>query len=138
MKIRAIIFALGLLTLLCLPAQATNVNHGLSFKSRVHRCFLQKTGNCPDGAFIPGPVRTHTFVAGRISRMARTDPPRYMAGMEYKEGDRVLHLGRVYRCKSYPASNLCGAAPASYEPGTGWKWERAWVEIIETATHTQN
>jgi len=114
-----------------------------SIKSRVHQCFYQNGANaasCPDGAFVSGLSAPHTFIAdagslaGQAAQaashtIASAHSRQYVAGTFYASGDLVSHLGQLYRCRPYPANNLCGQAPASYEPGTGWEWEKAWVKV---------
>ena len=114
-----------------------------STKSSVHQCFYSNASNaalCPDGAFISDLSAAHTVLAdagGPLAQAARADRRaivsaqnrQYMAGAFYASGDVVTHQGQLYRCRPYPANNLCGQAPASYEPGTGWDWEKAWVKV---------
>lgn len=115
----------------------------LSFKTSVHQCLYQNNlanPACPDGAFISDISDAHTLVAdaglntqsfeqAESSTIALAMNQKYTAGSFYTGGDRVTHIGHLYQCRPYPASNLCGQAPATYEPGTGWDWEQAWVQV---------
>ncbi|AXK61780.1 MULTISPECIES: lytic polysaccharide monooxygenase [Burkholderia] len=53
--------------------------------------------------------------------------PAYQAGHAYKGGEIVTNNGKLYQCKSFPASGWCGQAQAAYEPGKGWAWTDAWT-----------
>lgn len=131
------------ITSACISVFSVADDRILATKSRVHQCFYEIGSNvfsCPDGAFISDLSTTHTLVADAGSlpgqavqtgenAVASVENPQYMAGDFYAGGDLVSHLGQLYQCKPYPANNLCGQAPASYEPGTGWNWEKAWVKV---------
>ncbi|EMD9436702.1 chitinase [Burkholderia cepacia] len=53
--------------------------------------------------------------------------PAYKAGTQYKAGDVVSNLGKLYQCKPFPYSGWCSGAPAAYEPGKGFAWSDAWT-----------
>jgi len=123
--------------------QISAENRVLTYKTDIHQCFYQhdkENPGCPDGAFVSDISRAHaqfmdaTSTANdppqtEVNQVALATSEKYTVGALYAGGDQVTHIGHLYRCKPYPASNLCGQAPASYEPGTGWNWEDAWVEV---------
>ena len=126
--------------------QTSAENRVLSYKTGIHQCFYQHSQGlpgCPDGAFVSDISRAHARIVvadgsstnsprateAGDSQIALATSEKYTVGALYAGGDEVTHIGHLYRCKPYPASNLCGQAPASYEPGTGWNWEEAWVEV---------
>ena len=125
------------------PLQVGAESRILSFKTSVHQCFYQNNEGdlvCPDGAFISDISSAHTLITATNGttgyspqfadrKIALATIEEYAAGALYAGGDLATHIGHVYQCKPYPASNLCGQAPASYEPGTGWDWEKVWVEV---------
>ncbi|WP_414448994.1 glycosyl hydrolase family 18 protein [Burkholderia sp. 22PA0099] len=57
------------------------------------------------------------------------DYPAYQSGSQYKAGDVVSNLGKLFQCKPFPYSGWCSMAPAAYEPGKGFAWSDAWTSF---------
>jgi hypothetical protein len=51
-----------------------------------------------------------------------------MSGATYVGGNRVHNVGREFECKPWPFSGWCGLG-GGYEPGVGFAWHDAWIEI---------
>jgi hypothetical protein len=46
----------------------------------------------------------------------------------YAGGARVVHGGRAFECRPFPASGWCGLG-GPYEPGVGWASADAWIDL---------
>ena len=69
------------------------------------------------------PLPTATPVAGSCSA------PQYIAGYAYAPADKVSNKGKQYECRPYPNSGWCSGAASAYEPGVGFAWADAWIDL---------
>ncbi|WP_444996936.1 glycosyl hydrolase family 18 protein [Aliikangiella sp. IMCC44359] len=55
--------------------------------------------------------------------------PQYPDGIgSYVGGTQIQNGGVLYQCKPFPYEGWCNQGSA-YEPGAGWAWQDAWVEV---------
>ncbi len=110
--------------------QVSPSHSGLSANEAVDRAFSREFAqfNPSTPTPAPQPAPTPQPAPGPVPPSV-SEIPAYQFGVTYREGDKVSNNGHTYQCKPWPYTGWCSGPAAVYEPGEGWAWENAWIQV---------